>query len=368
MDCSNFRPAVGYMTHSTLLSSPWDRPNCFTSVQRFHVIEPSASICLPFSLLLKALIGLSALPLSLVAWANRGRYLWETWGLLTIVVEEAVEERKSICLLPLTLYLMASLRLFFPIRAAHGVQSCRSTQESRLVRICKKKLSMVATDQSAFIDHANILSTVFSIVHISSPVLKLESIISFLNFLCISSRFRMFNLIDRCMYRWIDRKADCFAVSSPQLCFVLFSSIHFLLTDWCGALLPRLKQELLSSSYSLPRSTSPQRALGCSYKCYGEVGQATREHLSPHQRNPHRSQTSDQTKCRRSLIIQHCLLIQKWGLAQMVMVNLQKLQSIHNGNARFFTKNQKIWSHHSCFLAQKDLSSFSWQDVYSINL
>lgn len=140
----------------------------------------------------------------------------------------------------------------------------------------------------------------------------------------------MFNLIDRCMYRWADRKTDCFAVSSPQLCSVLFSSMHFLLTDWCGALVPGLKQELLSSSYSLPRSTSPQMALGCSYKCYGEAGQATREHLSPHHRNPHRSQTSDQTKCRRRLSVQHCFLIQQWGLAQMVMVNLQKLQSIHN--------------------------------------
>lgn len=62
MNCSNFRPTVGYMTHGTLVSSPWDHPNCFTSVQRFHVIEPSASICLPFSLLLKALIGHSGFP------------------------------------------------------------------------------------------------------------------------------------------------------------------------------------------------------------------------------------------------------------------------------------------------------------------
>lgn len=145
--------------------------------------------------------------------------------------------------------------------------------------------------------------------------------------LCIPSYFTMFKPIDRCMYRWTDRKTDCFAVSSLQLCSVLFSSMHFLLTEWCWILLPGLKQELLSSSYSLQCSTSTQIALGCSYMCYGEAGQATGEHLSPHHRNPYRSQTSDQTKCTRRLIVQHCLLIQQ---AQMVMVNLQKLQSIHN--------------------------------------
>lgn len=182
---------------------------------------------------------------------------------------------------------MASLQLFFPILAAHGVQSCQSTQELRLVRICKKKKEK-------------------------------------------KKRGRDWPI-----------SIYCFAVSSLQLCSVLFSSMHFLLPDWCGALLPGLKQELLSSSYSLPRSTSPQMALGCSYKCYGEAGQATREHLSPHHRNSHRFQTSNQTKCSRRLIVQHCLLLQQWRLAQMVMVNLQNLQSIHNDIARFFTKPKR---------------------------
>lgn len=43
----------------TALSGPRDCSNCFTSVQRFLVIGPSPSICLPFSFLVKALIGLS---------------------------------------------------------------------------------------------------------------------------------------------------------------------------------------------------------------------------------------------------------------------------------------------------------------------
>lgn len=64
---------------------------------------------------------------------------------------------------------MASLQLFFPILAAHVFSPVDPHKNHDLSGFVRKKLSVVATDQSAFTDNANILS-IFHCAHFLSCI------------------------------------------------------------------------------------------------------------------------------------------------------------------------------------------------------